>query len=311
MRTRKIGSLEVSLIGLGCNDFGGRLDAAATRAVVDAALESGVTLFDTADVYGGGGGSEELLGRALGSRRAEAVVATKFGAEIDEEPRGAHPDHVRAACQASLRRLGTDHIDLYQLHRPDPEVPIAETLGALDELVREGLVRELGHSNHSASQMDAAGAAAEGFGTAAFVCAQERYNVLEREIERGVLPAVERHGLALLPYFPLASGLLTGKYRADQPPDAAWRLGALPEDRRARHLTDARLETVARLSAFAEDRGRTVLELAMSWLARQSPVASVIAGATRPEQVRANAAAADWHLTADESADIDRITAIA
>jgi aryl-alcohol dehydrogenase-like predicted oxidoreductase len=308
MQTRHIGSLEVSLVGLGCNNFGRRIDAEATEQVVDAAIEAGITLFDTADVYGGDGASERLLGQALGSRRDQVVVATKFGMELDDARQGAHPDYVRAACEASLRRLGTDHLDLYQLHRPDPDVPIEETLGALDELVRAGEVRELGHSNLSAEEVDAAEAVARSAGTARFVCAQDHWNLLERDLEDGALPAIERHGLALLPYFPLASGLLTGKYRPDEDPDPSWRLATLPEGRRERHLATERLATVARLEAFAAERDRTLLELAFSWLAAQPAVASVIAGATRPEQVRANAAAASWRLTDDDLAEIDRLT---
>jgi aryl-alcohol dehydrogenase-like predicted oxidoreductase len=308
VQTRSIGSLEVSLVGLGCNNFGRRIDAEATQRVVDAAIDAGITLFDTADIYGEDGASERLLGRALGSRRRDVVVATKFGMAIDAQRRGAHPDYVRSACEASLRRLGTDHIDLYQLHEPDPDVPIAETLGALDELVRGGEVRELGHSNLSAEQMDAAEAAARSAGTARFVCAQDHWNLLERGLEDGALPAIERHGLALLPYFPLASGLLTGKYRPDASLDPTWRLATLPAERREQHLAAERLETVARLEAFAVERGHTLLELAFSWLGAHGAVASVIAGATRPEQVQANAAAMSWQLTTDELATVDRLT---
>jgi aryl-alcohol dehydrogenase-like predicted oxidoreductase len=308
VETRSIGSLQVSLVGLGCNNFGGRIDADATRRVVDAAIDAGITLFDTADVYGGDGASEQLLGRAIGSRRDEVAVATKFGMELDEERRGAHPDYVSSACEASLRRLGTDHIDLYQLHQPDPDVPIEETLGALDELVRAGEVRELGHSNFGAEQMADADAAARSAGTARFVCAQDHWSLLERGLEDNAWPAIERHGLALLPYFPLASGLLTGKYRADAEPDPSWRLATLPAERRDRHLAQERLATVARLEAFAVDQGHTLLELAFSWLASHAPVASVIAGATRPEQVAANAGAVSWRLSSDELAEVDRLT---
>jgi aryl-alcohol dehydrogenase-like predicted oxidoreductase len=308
MQTRRIGSLDVSLVGLGCNNFGRRLDAAATQRVVDAALEAGITLLDTADVYGDDGASEKLLGRAIGTRRDQVLIATKFGLELDDHRTGAHPAYVRSACEASLRRLGTHHIDLYQLHRPDPHVPIEETLGALDELVRAGKVREIGHSNFSAAQAEEAEAAARVADTVRFVCAQDHWNLLERDIEDGVLPAVERHGLALLPYFPLASGLLTGKYRAGEQPDATWRLASLPPHGRERHLSDARLATVAALEAFAAARGRTLLELAFGWLIAKRPVASVIAGATRPEQVVANAAATGWQLAPDELAEVDRLT---
>ncbi len=308
METRRIGELEVSLVGLGCNNFGGRIDAGQTQQVVDAALEAGITLFDTADVYGGQGASEELLGRALRSRRDHTIIATKFGMALDDQRQGAHPDHVRRACEASLRRLGVDHIDLYQLHRPDPEVPIEETLGALDELVTTGKVREIGHSNLSAAQADEAEAAARQAGTARFVCAQDHWSLLARDVEDGIIEAVERHGLAVLPFFPLASGLLTGKYTADAEQDPSWRLNRLAEERRASFIDDQRVATVRDLEVFAGDAGRSLLELAMSWLACQAPVASVIAGATRPEQVHANVRAAGWQLTADELVEVDRLT---
>jgi len=307
VETRNIGALEVSVVGLGCNNLGTRIDAARSQAVVDAAFEAGVTLFDTADVYGGGT-SEELLGRALGGRRDEVVVATKFGMALDEQRSGARPEYVRSPCDASLRRLGCDHIDLYQLHRPDPEVPIAETLGALDELVTVGKVREIGHSNLDAEQADEAEAQARRTGTARFVCAQDHWSLLSDRIEDDVLRAVERHGLAVLPFFPLESGLLTGKYTSGAEQDPRWRLNAIPQDRRASFIDEERLATVAALEAFARDRGHTLLELAISWLACQSPVASVIAGATRAEQVRANSAAAGWRLTSEELAEVDRLT---
>jgi aryl-alcohol dehydrogenase-like predicted oxidoreductase len=308
VETRRIGELEVSVVGLGCNNLGSRLDLAGTQAVVDACFDAGVTLFDTADVYGGDGASEELLGHALGSRRHEVVIATKFGHRLNDERRGAHPDYIPRACDASLRRLGTDHLDLYQLHTPDPEVPIEETLGALDDLVRAGKVRELGHSNLSATQADEAEAAAQRRGTARFVCAQDHWSLLAREVEDDILQAVARHDLQVLPFFPLASGLLTGKYTAEGEQDPTWRLNGLPPERRDRWITDERLATTRALEAFATDAGYTLLELAMSWLACQAPVASVIAGATRPEQVRANATAAGWRLTAEELAEVDRIT---
>lgn len=308
METRRIGELAVSVVGLGCNNLGSRLDLAGTRTVVDACFEAGITLFDTADIYGGDGASEELLGMALGSRRSEVVIATKFGMRLDDERRGAHPDYIPRACEASLRRLGTDHLDLYQLHTPDPDVPIEETLGALDELVRAGKVRELGHSNLSADQADEAEAAAKRLGTARFVAAQDHWSLLAREVEDDVLHAVARHDLKVLPFFPLASGLLTGKYTSDGEQDPSWRLNGLPPERRERWITDERLATTRDLEAFARDAGHTLLELAMSWLACHAPVASVIAGATRPEQVHANAAAAGWQLSPDELAEVDRIT---
>jgi aryl-alcohol dehydrogenase-like predicted oxidoreductase len=307
VQTRSLGPLDVSLVGLGCNNFGRRIDAEATERVVRTALDAGITLFDTADVYGDGR-SEELLGGALAGRRDEAVIATKFGMPLDEDRRGAHPDYVRAACDDSLRRLGVDHIDLYQLHRPDPEVPIEETLGALGELIQAGKVRTIGHSNLDPSEVDEAEAAAGTTAVPRFECAQDRWNLLERELEDGKLPAIERNGLALLPYFPLASGLLTGKYRAGQEPDPTWRLSNLPAERRQAQLAEDRLATVERLRDFAAARERTLLELAFSWLASAPVVASVIAGATRPEQVTANVAATEWKLTPEELAEIDRLT---
>ena len=310
METRKIGTLVVSLVGLGCNNLGRRIDAAQSERVVQAALDAGITLFDTADVYADGV-SEELLGQALGRRRDAAVVATKFGAKLDDERQGAHPDHVRQACDDSLGRLGLDHIDLYQLHVPDPQVPIEETLGALGELVEAGKVREIGHSNLSAAQMNEAQAVAVRNGLPRFASAQDHWNLLERELEGERLNAIRRNGLALLPYFPLASGLLTGKYRAGQEPDADWRLATLPEERRAQHLSAERLAVVEELTAFATEREHTLLELAMSWLAGHPSVASVIAGATSPEQVAANVGAVGWELTAEDRAELDRITGVA
>jgi aryl-alcohol dehydrogenase-like predicted oxidoreductase len=306
METRRIGSLEVSLVGLGCNNFGGRLDAAATAAVVDAALEVGINFFDTADIYGGTH-SEELLGRALATRRDQVLIATKFGLPIDTQRRGAKPAYVHRAAEDSLRRLQTDRIDLYQLHRPDPDTPIGDTLEALDQLVRAGKVREIGISNASAAQLAEAEAAVRP-GAARFVSVQNQYSLLDRAPERGVLAEARRLGLAFLPYFPLASGLLTGKYRRGQPPPPGTRLasgGQTPDG----FLNDKNLATVEALAAFAASRGHTLLELAISWLAAQSPVASVIAGATTPAQARANAAAAGWRLTPADLAAIDAIAA--
>jgi aryl-alcohol dehydrogenase-like predicted oxidoreductase len=307
METRRIGSLEVSLVGLGCNNFGRRLDADATKAVVEAALDAGITFFDTADVYGPLQ-SEEFLGRALGKRRRDVVVATKFGNPIDDQRRGARPAYVCSAVEDSLRRLGTDRIDLYQLHRPDPETPIGDTLEALDGLVRAGKVREIGISNTSAEQLAQADAAVRD-GAARFVCLQNQYSLLERTPEQGVLAEARRRGLAFLPYFPLASGLLTGKYRRGEPPPPGTRLAQPGGQGRnpSRFLNDRNVETVERLSSFAASRGHTVLELAISWLAAQAPVASVIAGATTPAQVRANVAAAGWRLGADDLAAIDAL----
>jgi aryl-alcohol dehydrogenase-like predicted oxidoreductase len=300
--TRRIGSLEVSGVGLGCNNFGRRLDSEATSAVVDAALDEGINFFDTADVYGGTK-SEEFLGRALGQRREEVVIATKFGAKVDEQRMGARPEYLRQAAEESLRRLRTDRIDLYQLHRPDPEVPIEDTLGALDELVRAGKVREIGCSNVSAAQLRAAEAAAR-VGGERFVSVQNEYSLLHREAERDVLPECERLGIAFIPYFPLASGLLTGKYRKGHTAPEGSRLQSRRGDSL---LTDRNLAVVERLIEFSESRGHTILELAISWLLERPAVASVIAGATSPEQVRSNVAAAGWRLTEEELAEIDAI----
>jgi aryl-alcohol dehydrogenase-like predicted oxidoreductase len=304
METRRIGSLEVTVVGLGCNNFGWRIDEEASARVVHAALEAGVNFFDTADIYGGTR-SEEFLARALGRRRDEVAVATKFGMEIDEKRRGARPEYVRRACEDSLRRLRTDRIDLYQLHKPDPETPIEETLGALDELVRAGKVREIGCSNFSAEQLREADSKAREKGAARFVSVQNEYSLLHREPEREVLPECERLGLAFLPYFPLASGLLTGKYRRGQPPPEGSRLGG--DGRFEDMLTERNLEIVESLIEFAESRGHTLLELAFSWLLTRQVVASVIAGATKPEQVKANAEAPVWKLTEAELAEINEI----
>jgi aryl-alcohol dehydrogenase-like predicted oxidoreductase len=300
METRRIGSLEVSVVGLGCNNFGWRIDADASAAAVNAALDAGINFFDTADIYGAGQ-SEEFLGRALGARRAEALIATKFGMKMDEQRRGARPEYVRQAAEDSLRRLETDRIDLYQLHQPDAQVPIAETLGALDGLVRAGKVREIGCSNFSGDQLRAAGAAVRE-GGARFVSVQNQYSLVVREPEADAIPECVRSGIAFLPFFPLANGLLTGKYRRGQP---------LPEGSRARDgfgpkvFTDENLALVEALTEFAAGRGHTMLELAVSWLAAQPAVASVIAGAKSPEQVKANASAAGWRLTEADLAAIE------
>ena len=294
---RRIGSLEVSIIGLGGNNFGWRVDAAGTADVVEAALDEGINFFDTADMYGGTK-SEDFLGRALGRRRDEAIIATKFGWEIDPSRRGAHPDYVRRAVDDSLKRLGTDRIDLYQLHKPDPAVPIGDTLGALADIVHRGKVREIGCSNFSAAQLREADAAARD--GVRFVSAQNEYSLLHRDPETDVLPECRRLGIAFIPYYPLASGLLTGKYRQGQPIPKGTRL----TDRRP---TEDRLAEIEALVAFAESRGHTLLELAFGWLTTNPQVASVIAGATSPAQVQHNAASAGWELTPDELAEVDRI----
>lgn len=305
MEIRRIGSLQVSVVGLGCNNFGARLDREGARAVVDAALDAGVDFFDTADMYGETR-SEELLGQALAGRRERAVIATKFGWRIDDQRHGARPAYVRRAAEDSLRRLGTDRIDLYQLHQPDPETPIEQTLAALDELVRAGKVREIGCSNFSAQQLREAQAAVRS-GAARFVSVQNEYSLLHREPEAEVLPECERQGLAFLPFFPLASGLLSGKYRRGAAPPAATRLSSTPRFAE-RFLTERNQAAAEALADFAASRGRSLLELAFSWLLSHRVVASVIAGAMSPEQVRANAGAAGWKLTAADLAEIDRLT---
>lgn len=302
MQKRKIGLLDVSVVGLGCNNFGWRMDADASAKVVDAALDAGINCFDTADMYGGTK-SEEFLGRALGRRRNEAIIATKFGMKIDDQRKGARPEYVRRAVEDSLRRLGTDRIDLYQLHTPDPDVPIADTLGALSELVGAGKVREIGCSNFSAEQLRAAQAAARG--GARFVSVQNQYSLLHREPEQDVLPECARAKIAFLPYFPLASGLLTGKYRKNQPAPEGSRLAS--GGYFTSMLSDKNLAAVESLQVFAESSRHALLDLAMSWLITRPAVSSVIAGATTPAQVRANAAGATWALTEAELAEIDAI----
>ncbi|MDF1521578.1 MAG: aldo/keto reductase [Trueperaceae bacterium] len=301
MDTRPLGPLQVSVVGLGCNNFGRRLDVERTKDVVDAALDAGVTFLDTADVYGGTD-SEAFLGRVLRGRRDLVVLATKFGMPVREGAQGAHPDYVKRALGDSLRRLGTDHVDLYQLHRPDPEVPIADTLGALDELVQAGMARAIGCSNFSVAQLDEAADAAARGGGARFVSVQNEYSMLHRAPEADVLPASERLGMGFLPYFPLANGLLTGKYRQDAPlPEGARIVGSARQDAL---LSEANLATVERLIAWAADHGRELIDLAFAYLLAEPAVASVIAGATKPEQVRRNAATAGWRLTEAERAEV-------
>ena len=303
MEERKIGSLSVTAVGIGCNNFGARIDEKRTEEVVDAALDAGINLFDTADAYGDGK-SEELLGRFLGNRRSEAIIATKFGLKVGGQGGGARPEYIRKAFDASVRRLKTDYIDLYQQHIPDPDVPIAETLGALDELVKAGKVREIGCSNFSAQQLhDAASASDARPGSARFVSVQNEYSLLHREPEEGVLAECERQRLAFLPFFPLMSGLLTGKYRKGQPAPPDTRVARF--ERYNKLLTEENLDKVEALIGFAESRGHTVLELAFSWLLAHQVVASVIAGATSGRQVRDNASAATWKLTADDLEEID------
>ncbi len=311
MQTRKLGHSgpDVSLVGLGTNNFGGRIDLAAARLVLDKALDLGISLIDTADVYGNKGGSEQILGQLLGPRRQHVVLATKFGLPMDAagKLRGASRRYVMRAVEASLRRLKTDWIDVYQLHYPDPATPIAETLRALDELRQAGKIRFIGCSNFSAAQLEAAQSVAARQHLVSFVCCQDEYSLLARQLEKDRLSVMQKHGLGLLPYFPLASGLLTGKYRKDAPLPSGSRLA-----KSAHHaddlLTTRNWRKVEALSAFAAARGHTLLELAMSWLASRPYVSGIIAGATRPEQVEQNVAAAGWTLTPADSAEIDRIT---
>jgi aryl-alcohol dehydrogenase-like predicted oxidoreductase len=303
MQSRRIGTLEVSLVGLGCNNFGMRIDEPESVRVVHAAIDAGITFFDTADIYGSTN-SEVYLGHALAGRRDSVVIATKFGMRVDAERQGARPEYVRRAAEDSLRRLGTDRIDLYQLHQPDPTVPIAETLGALDDLVRAGKVREIGCSNFSAPQLQEATAIAAK-GSARFVSVQNEFSVVHREPEREVLPECARLGIKFLPYFPLASGLLTGKYRRGKAAPEGTRLGQ--GWAASRFATDEKFATAEALDAFARSRNRSLLELAISWLASHEMVASVISGATSAEQVRQNVTACSWELTKTDLAEIDRI----
>jgi aryl-alcohol dehydrogenase-like predicted oxidoreductase len=320
MQTRNIGALSVSAIGLGCNNFGMRIDEAQTKLVVDAALEAGINFFDTADIYGGTK-SEEFLGRALGERRKDIVLATKFGMPVDESHKGAAPGYAKQACEDSLRRLGTDFIDLYWLHQPDESVPIADTLGALNELVNAGKVRNIGCSNFSPAQLRQADAEAKRLGGQRFIALQNEMSLLRHEAlepeggawnaedaagpKRGTVDACAELGLAFVPYFPLASGLFSGKYRLGQPVPEGSRLAVSP--RGAALLSEENLQMVERLIAWGEPRGLSILEIAHAWLLAQPTVASVISGATKPEQVAANAKAGGRALTAEELAEVNAL----
>ena len=307
MESRRIGSLEASVIGVGCNNFGGRIDETRTREVIDTALDEGINFFDTADMYADGR-SEELIGRLVVERghRSQVLIATKFGNDMPGQGRGARPEYVKRAFEASLKRLRTDYNDLYQQHVPDPDVPIAETLGALNELVKAGKVREIGCSNFSAEQIENAEEASEfRRGSARFVSVQNEYSLLHRDPEKGVLAECERLGLAFLPFFPLMSGLLTGKYRKGGPIPEGTRVAKYERYRKL--LTDENLNKVEALIGYAESRGHTILELAISWLLAHRVVASVIAGASSAQQVRANASAAAWSLSAPELDEIDAL----
>ena len=309
MQTRKIGVLDVSVVGLGCNNFGMMIDAERTRAVVDAAIDAGINYFDTAESYGGGQ-SEEFLGAALAGRRSDVLVATKWGHTqglADGEHNGA-PARIRSSLEASLTRLGTDYVDHYQLHRPDPNTPQEDTLGALEELRAEGKIREIGCTYFSADELTDAERAGAAIGVPSYPSVQNQYSLLTRTPETdGVLDVCERSRVAFVPFFPLESGLLTGKYRMGEPLPTGTRLAAWGE-RASRFIDDDRLRTVAALTTFAESRGRSMLELAMSWLVSNPLIATVIAGATRPEQVAANVAASGWILTPEDRAEIDAIT---
>ncbi|THD58546.1 aldo/keto reductase [Phenylobacterium sp.] len=304
MKLRRLGTsgLKVSEVGLGCNNFGMRIDEKETDAVVGAAIDAGITLFDTADIYGGTK-SEEFLGKALGKRRGDIVLATKFGMKIGDDPRrmGGSRRWIMRAVEDSLTRLKTDWIDLYQFHAPDADTPIEETLRALDDLVTQGKVRYIGNSNFTGWQIaDADWTAA---GATRFVSAQNLYSLLERKVEFEVLPACEHFGLGFLPFFPLASGLLSGKYRRGEKPPEGTRLAAWGA-RGAAAMSDKNFDKVEKLERWAEERGHTILELAFAWLLGHEVVSSVIAGATSPDQVRTNAATSGWALTPEEVKEV-------
>jgi len=290
--------LRVSRVGLGCNNFGGRIGAAETRAVVEAALDAGVTFLDTAESYGGGGGSERLLGEILEGRRSDVVIATKFAGNA-ERGRGSR-DSVRRAIAGSLERLRTDYVDLYYLHRPDETTPIDVTFAALHELVEEGAVRTIGCSNFSAAQLAEADRVARERGSTRFTVLQNHYNLLRRDDDRDVLPLCRELGVSYVPYFPLASGLLTGKYRRGEPAPEGTRLAG-------RQIDGAEFDRIEALAGFAEERGRTLLELAIAALASTPGIDTVISGATSPEQVRANAAAGDRHVSEDDLSALARV----
>jgi aryl-alcohol dehydrogenase-like predicted oxidoreductase len=311
MQIRNLGGsgLRVSAVGLGCNNFGMRIDLEASRKVIHKAIDLGITLFDTADIYAGMGGSETVLGEVLGDRRKDIVLATKYSKPMatDGTRQGASRRYIMSAVEASLKRLKTDYIDLYQQHDYDPLTPIEETLRALDDLVRQGKVRYLGNSNFPAWRIAEAELTARAMNVSRFVSCQDEYSLVVREIEKDLLPAAREYKLGLLPFFPLASGLLTGKYKRGSAAPDDTRFGKMPA-LRDRYVTTRNEDIVEKLQAFAEKRGHTMLELAFSWLAARPQVASVIAGATRVEQVEQNVKAIDWKLSAEEIAEIDGIT---
>jgi aryl-alcohol dehydrogenase-like predicted oxidoreductase len=294
---------KVSCVGLGCNNFGARLDLAGTQAVVGKALDLGINFFDTADSYGKGS-SEECLGKALGARRKDVVLATKFGWPMDKEEtmKGASRRYILSEVEASLKRLGTDWIDYYQQHLPDPQTPIEETLRALEDLVKQGKVRHIGCSNFSPAQIDEAAAVSKGQGLSSFLTTQSQFSLLVRDVEKELIPALERNGMGLIPFSPLGGGMLTGKYRPGAPLPAGTRLSDNPQNR---FLNDANWKVLEKLLAFCEQRKRGVLELAFSWLLAHPVIPSVIAGAMTPDQVQKNVDAAGWKLTAADMAEID------
>jgi aryl-alcohol dehydrogenase-like predicted oxidoreductase len=312
MKLRKLGKHgpEVSVVGLGCNNFGWRIDLEASRKVIHKAIDLGITLFDTADSYGNRGGSETILSQVLGDSRKRIVLATKFGSPMDDSGnmKGASRRYILAAAEASLKRLRTDYIDLYQIHFPDPATPIEETLRALDELVHSGKVRYIGCSNFAAWQVADAQWTSKHLGLDAFVSCQNEYSLLVRGVERELIPAIEAFGLGMLPYFPLASGLLTGKYARHKPAPENTRFGSL-KGLADRYLTESNWKIVEGLEKFCAKRGHTLLGLAFSWLLARPTVTSVIAGATKPEQLEQNAKAAEATLSSEEIAEIDAIAA--
>lgn len=310
MRERQFGTTElhISPVGLGCNNFGARLDRACARGVIHAALDAGINLLDTADAYGERGGSETILGEVLGDRRKDIVLVTKFGLPMDDEGRlkGGSTRYVMTAIEASLKRLKTDWIDLYYLHRPDPTTPIQETLEALNKLIEQGKVRYVGCSNMTAAQVIEAERVAKTDSLHRFISCQDRYNLLSRQIEGDLIPAMQSLELMLLPYFPLASGMLTGKYKFGAPIPQGVRLSQKRYS--DRFLNDENLRIVEKLRDFSERHGRSLLELAFGWLLSKPVVGCVIAGASTAEQVRQNVAASEWRLDASEMAEADRLS---
>ena len=311
MEQRTLGKsgLLVSVVGLGCNNFGGRTDFDGSKKVIHKAFDLGINLLDTADIYANKGGSEEVIGKVLGDRRKDIVLATKFCGQMDEagKLKGASRRYIMGAVEASLKRLRTDWIDLYQIHMPDPLTPMEETLRALDDLVTAGKVRYVGCSNHKAWQVTEAEWISRRDGIERFVSSQDEYSLIVRDAEKELIPAMQSYGIGLLPYFPLAGGMLTGKYKRNAPMPEKSRLSYM-QPLADRYMTEGNWQIVEKLTDFAAKRGRTMLELAFSWLACRPTVASVIAGATKPEQLEQNAAAAGWALMPADMAEIDKLS---